>query len=65
MHDAACGCGRRYRRTRTQVGIDVYNLANSDAVLSDNNAFVPGGAWLTPTSIQIARYVKVSGQVDF
>jgi hypothetical protein len=42
-----------------------FYFTNSDAVLSYNYAFVPGGAWLTPTSIQPARDVKVSGQVDF
>jgi hypothetical protein len=55
----------RYRRTRTQFGIDVYNLTNTDVVLTYNNNYVPGGAWLTPTSIQPARYVKVSAQIDF
>jgi len=55
----------KYDRTRSQVGIDVYNLTNSDAVLSYNNTFVPNGPWLTPTAIQPARYIKVSMQIDF
>jgi hypothetical protein len=55
----------RYGRTRTQVGLDVYNLTNTDVVLTYNNGFVPGGAWLTPTTIVPARYIKVGAQVDF
>ena len=55
----------RYDRTRTQVGVDIYNLTNTDVVTSYNQTFVPGGTWLTPTGIQPARYVKVGAQFDF
>jgi carboxypeptidase family protein len=55
----------RYGKTRTQVGVDVYNMTNTDAVTTYNQTFVPGGAWLTPTAIQPARYAKVSAQFDF
>ena len=55
----------RYGRTRTQVGVDIYNLTNTDVVTSYNQTFVAGGAWLTPTAIQPARYVKISAQFDF
>jgi hypothetical protein len=55
----------RYGRTRTQVGMDIYNATNTDVVTTYNQTFVPGGAWLTPTAIQPARYVKVSAQVEF
>ena len=55
----------RYGRTRTQVGLDVYNATNTDVVTGYNQTFVPNGAWLTPTDIQPARYVKVNAQVDF
>jgi predicted GH43/DUF377 family glycosyl hydrolase len=55
----------RYGRTRSQIGLDVYNLTNSDVVIEQNTTFVPGGAWLTPTRIQPARYMKISGQFDF
>jgi hypothetical protein len=55
----------RYGRTRTQISLDLYNLTNTDVVLAQNNTFVPGGAWLTPTRIQPARYMKISGQFDF
>ena len=55
----------RYGRTRTQVGVDIYNLTNTDAVTSYNQTFVPGGAWLTPTAIEPARYARISAQFDF
>ena len=55
----------RYRGTRTQIGVDIYNLMNTDVVEDYNQAFVPGGAWLIPTTIQPARYARISAQVDF
>jgi hypothetical protein len=56
----------RYGRTRTQVGVDVYNLTNTDVVTGFNQSFSPTSTtWLTPTSIQPARYAKISAQVDF
>jgi len=55
----------RYNRTRTQVGVDIYNLTNTDVVTSYNEAFVAGGSWLRPTAIQPARYARISAQFDF
>ena len=56
----------RYGRTRTQIGLDVYNLTNTDVVTGFNQTFSPTSTtWLTPTDIQPARYVKISAQFDF
>jgi hypothetical protein len=56
----------RYGRTRTQIGVDIYNLTNTDVVTGFNQTFSPtSSAWLTPTSIQPARYAKISAQFDF
>jgi len=52
-------------RARTNVGIDVYNILNSDAVTTYNNGYSPTGAWLTPTAILPARYVRFNLQLDF
>ncbi len=52
-------------KTRTTVGVDIYNLLNSPAILSYNQAFIPGGQWLTPTSELSARFAKLSLQFDF
>ena len=55
----------RFGRTRTNVGVDIYNLMNSSAVLNYNQAFNPGGTWLTPTSVVGPRFAKISASVEF
>jgi hypothetical protein len=61
----------RFGRTRTNVGLDVYNLFNRAPVLTYNQAFVlpsstnPSGSWLTPTSVLTPRFIKISAQFDF
>jgi hypothetical protein len=55
----------RFGRTRTNVGVDIYNLLNSSAVLTYNQAFNPGGTWLAPTTVVSARFAKVSASIDF
>ena len=39
----------RFGRTRTNVGFDIYNILNSNPVLTYNAAFIPNGSWLVPT----------------
>jgi hypothetical protein len=51
--------------TRTQVGLDLYNVLNSSAVLGYNQAYIASGAWLTPNSIITSRFMKISAQFDF
>jgi hypothetical protein len=56
----------RFGRTRTNVGFDIYNVANSNPVLTYNLAFSPTTTtWLTPTSVLQPRFVKLSAQIDF
>jgi hypothetical protein len=55
----------RYGRTRTHVGLDVFNVLNSDAILTYNQTFTPGGAWLAPQSVLTPRFMKLSAQIDF
>jgi hypothetical protein len=55
----------RFGTTRTQVGVDIFNLLNADTVTSYNFGFVAGGSWLTPTAIIPARYARIALQVDF
>jgi hypothetical protein len=52
----------RFGRTRTNVGIDIYNALNANAPLTQNNSF---GAWQQPTEILLARFVKLNIQFDF
>src|SRR5439155_24004869 len=54
----------RYGRTRTQIGVDIFNATNTDVVTTYNQTYT-STSWLTPTAIQPARYIKIGGQVDF
>ncbi len=54
-------------RSRANVSLDLYNVANADSVLTINNNF---GAWRAsqppqPTSNLLARFAKVTVQFDF
>jgi hypothetical protein len=48
---------------RVQGMVDIYNLLNGSAVITQNNSF--GSAWLRPTQILQARLVKFGFQLDF
>jgi hypothetical protein len=54
-----------FGRIRTNLGLDIYNLFNSAAVLTYNQTFVPGGTWLAPLSVLTPRFVKISAQISF
>jgi hypothetical protein len=49
-------------RTRTFLDFDLYNVANSNPVLSVNNSY---GSWLTPQSILDARLFRIGGRFEF
>ncbi len=55
----------RYSRSRTVIAVDIYNALNSSAVLTYNNAFVPGGTWLQPLTILTPRFVRITAELDF
>ena len=60
----------RFGQTRAQLGVDVYNLTNTDVVTGYNQNYTAptatrGSIWLTPTTIQPARYARLNVQVDF
>ena len=59
----------RLGRVRTNIGVDVYNIANSASVLTYNQAFsastTPATAWLRPNSVLQSRFAKISAQIDF
>jgi hypothetical protein len=54
-----------YRRTRMQIGVDLYNVMNTDVVTSYNPTFVPNGSWLIPATVNPTRYAKINLQIDF
>jgi hypothetical protein len=51
----------RFSQLRTAVNFDLYNLFNSNAVLTMNNAYA---RWQVPLSILNARLFKISVQLD-
>jgi hypothetical protein len=56
-------------RTRTMVGLDIYNTFNVDTITGQDNGYtpVPGGqaVWQVPNLILQARFIKISAQFDF
>jgi hypothetical protein len=54
-----------FGRTRSTIGLDIYNALNSSAILTYNNAFVPGGSWLAPISILTPRIFRISAEFTF
>jgi hypothetical protein len=60
----------KFGRVRSNVGIDVYNLLNSNAILAYNQTYSPtvtsgSGAWLAPQQVLTPRFLKISAQIDF
>jgi hypothetical protein len=61
--DARIGKSFRLRRYRLQTSMDVFNLLNSSAILSQNNTY--GAAWQSPTQILQGRLIKFGMQLEF
>jgi hypothetical protein len=56
----------RFGRTRTLVGLDLYNLFNANPGLTYGQAWGADGAtWLRPTSILYPRFVRFNATIDF
>jgi hypothetical protein len=53
----------RFGHTRTQVGVDLFNVMNSNVAQGYLQTFGP--TWLRPTSVMDARFARISGQIDF
>jgi hypothetical protein len=52
-------------RSRTVVGVEVYNVLNASTVSSYNNTFVPGGPWLQPLTVVTPRLLKITAEFDW
>jgi hypothetical protein len=63
--DVRAGKSLKYGRSQTVIGVDVYNALNSSAVLTYNNAFVPGGTWLQPLTILTPRFLRFTAEITF
>jgi hypothetical protein len=55
----------RLGKTRSLVGLDVFNIMNADTILQYNTSFTPNGPWLTPNAVMLPRFLRISAQVDF
>jgi len=53
----------RYGKSKAQVNLDIYNLANSNTTEVYQRNY--GATYLNPLSIMSARFFKISGQIDF
>jgi len=60
--DMRFGKNVRVGRTRSTVGVDVYNLFNVNPVLAENQNYA---AYRTPVTVLMARFAKISWQFDF
>jgi hypothetical protein len=59
----------RFGRTRTDIGVDLNNLLNTNYATGYESDFDPevadGGTWATPTSIYSPRFVRLNFTVNF
>jgi hypothetical protein len=56
----------RFGRTRTNIGIDLYNLFNANTGTTFNQNFgTDGSAWLRPNAILNPRYLRFNVTFDF
>jgi hypothetical protein len=52
----------RAGKSRTQLGIDIFNLLNSSPVTAMNNSFA---VWQQPSEVLISRFARLGVQIDF
>jgi hypothetical protein len=63
----------RFAKRRATIGVDIYNVLNSDAVTAYNGTFTPDNqatpanenAWLNPTGLVAPRFVRAQVQFSF
>jgi hypothetical protein len=52
-----------FGRTRTNLGVDIYNTLNVNTPIRQITTF--GSRWLQPTQVMPARFLRLSAQIDF
>ena len=56
----------RFGKTRTDIGVDIFNILNANPVLTYNEAYSPTTTtWLRPNSVLQPRFAKISAQINF
>ena len=58
----------RFGKTKTNVGLDLYNLFNSNTATTYETVYDPatnGARWMQPTAVLLPRFMRFNVQVDF
>ncbi len=58
----------RFGRTKTNVGLDLYNLFNSNTPTTYETVYDPstnGARWMQPTAVLLPRFLRFNVQLDF
>jgi hypothetical protein len=58
----------RFGRTRTNIGMDLYNLFNANTPTTYETVYDPatnGARWMQPTAVLLPRFMRFNVQVDF
>jgi len=58
----------RFGKTRTNVGLDLYNLFNANTPTTYETVYDPatnGARWMQPTAVLLPRFMRVNVQFDF
>jgi hypothetical protein len=58
----------RFGKTRTNVGLDLYNLFNVNTPTTYETVYDPatnGARWMQPTAVLLPRFMRLNFQVDF
>jgi hypothetical protein len=58
----------KFGRIKANVGMDLYNLFNSNVPTTYESVYDPatnGAKWLTPTAVLQSRFMRFNVQVDF
>jgi hypothetical protein len=59
----------RFGRTRTDIGVDLYNLLNTNYATAYETTYSyaqpNGGTWLNPTSILAPRFVRLNFTINY
>ena len=58
----------RFGKTRTNVGLDLYNLFNANTATTYETVYDPatnGARWMQPTAVLLPRFMRVNVQFDF
>ena len=58
----------RFGKTRTNVGLDLYNLFNANTPTTYETVYDPatnGARWMQPTAVLLPRFMRFNVQFDF